>query len=501
MKYNESNIRLILGLKVRQLRMDKGLSLKELSDKTGISVSYLNEIEKGKKNPKPAKLSELAEALGSSYDWLVSLQLNKKLAPIKDILKSNILQDLPLEIFGINGSKMMELFSTDPTRVGAFVNTIIEIARSYNFTLEQFYFNALRAYQEMQDNYFPDLEKEAEIFRASYLSHISNNPSSDELRDLLIENYSYNIRFENFQEMEDAEDLRSILMPGDSPILLLNTALNEHQKAFIYARELGFNHLGLKERPYTFSFVKVESFDEVLNNFQASYFAGALLINKDEFLDKLKSIFGSDKWKPQSFVEMAEHFHSSPEMIMHRLTSLGPKFMGFDKLFFLRINHSIGSKSYFITKELHLSGQHNPHSNLLEEHYCRRWVSIRSINELANEVKNNPSNLEVKVDAQVSDYYDSNNKYLVISMARAMHPTENEIASVSIGILLNNKSSEQIAFLNDNDVKAIKTGQTCERCSATDCMERVAEARILRQASRMDKKAEAIKKLIENYGK
>ena len=46
---NKETIRLIFGLKLRQIRQEKKLSLVELSKQTGISQSYLNEIEKGKK--------------------------------------------------------------------------------------------------------------------------------------------------------------------------------------------------------------------------------------------------------------------------------------------------------------------------------------------------------------------------------------------------------------------------------------------------------------------
>ena len=58
------NAKIILGLKVKQLRQHKNMSFVELSKAAGMSVSYLNEIEKGKKYPKPDKLKSLAQALG-----------------------------------------------------------------------------------------------------------------------------------------------------------------------------------------------------------------------------------------------------------------------------------------------------------------------------------------------------------------------------------------------------------------------------------------------------
>ena len=44
---------------------------------TGLSKSYLNEIEKRKKYPKRDKIVLLSEALETTYDQLVSLKLIK----------------------------------------------------------------------------------------------------------------------------------------------------------------------------------------------------------------------------------------------------------------------------------------------------------------------------------------------------------------------------------------------------------------------------------------
>ena len=83
-------IRLIFGLKLKQIRTERNLSLYGLSKITGLSKSYLNEIEKGKKYPKTDKIILLAKALEISYDQLVSLKLDKNLAPVGRIFQSKI---------------------------------------------------------------------------------------------------------------------------------------------------------------------------------------------------------------------------------------------------------------------------------------------------------------------------------------------------------------------------------------------------------------------------
>jgi transcriptional regulator with XRE-family HTH domain len=55
MNIESDYIRTIFGVKLRQLRQQKNWSLQEISEKTGMSKSYLNEIEKGKNIPSTTK--------------------------------------------------------------------------------------------------------------------------------------------------------------------------------------------------------------------------------------------------------------------------------------------------------------------------------------------------------------------------------------------------------------------------------------------------------------
>ncbi len=77
-------------------------------------------------------------------------------------------------MFGLEASDLLQLLSDAPAKVSSFINTIIEISRSYGMNVEQFYFSALRSYQEMHDSYFEDLEGAA----AAFLKNIPLNPKS-----------------------------------------------------------------------------------------------------------------------------------------------------------------------------------------------------------------------------------------------------------------------------------------------------------------------------------
>ena len=58
-----------LGREVRQLRKARQLTLKELSDEAGISLSHVSAIERGVSKPSVDVLQAIAEALNVTPDW------------------------------------------------------------------------------------------------------------------------------------------------------------------------------------------------------------------------------------------------------------------------------------------------------------------------------------------------------------------------------------------------------------------------------------------------
>jgi len=53
----------LFGRRIRDLRIKKGWSQEELAYRVGMDVSYLSEVENGKKEPCLRKIKELAQGL------------------------------------------------------------------------------------------------------------------------------------------------------------------------------------------------------------------------------------------------------------------------------------------------------------------------------------------------------------------------------------------------------------------------------------------------------
>lgn len=60
------------GTRIRSLRKLKGMTLMQLSHKTGLSHGYLSQIERGISQPSISSLVDIAQTLGVTMQWLFS---------------------------------------------------------------------------------------------------------------------------------------------------------------------------------------------------------------------------------------------------------------------------------------------------------------------------------------------------------------------------------------------------------------------------------------------
>ncbi|CAM2893903.1 helix-turn-helix domain-containing protein [Chryseobacterium flavum] len=453
-------IKTVFGLKLKQQRQKKNWSLQDLAVKTGLSKSYLNEIENGKKYPKHDKIIQLSEALHCTYDDLVSTKLDKSLAPFNEILQSDFFKEVPLELFGINKNNLISIISDAPKKVTAFINALIEISQNYNLGKERFYFAVLRSFQELYDNYFPEIEEKVRFFIEENQLQADKNLKPEALLSILEEKFGYHIQSENFEKYGTLDHLRSLYIP-ERRLLLLNKKLEKDQKTFILAKEIGFNVLELKVRPNTYSWLDFGSFEEILNNFYASYFAGALLIPKEPAIEKTLDFFKHNQWEACNFEGLINNFTNSPETFYYRLTNILSAEMGIKDLFYLCLVKKKNSEKIQILKELHLNHQQAPHANATNEHYCRRWIAVKNLHHL----KEN----ETLTDAQISHYKDQGISYLVISTSQKNPFSDGSNRSYCLGILLNTQTIKRISFIKSHSLKTINVGVTCESCSIADC--------------------------------
>lgn len=78
-----------LGERIKKLRNQKGISLRELAQLTDVSHSFINDIEKCRRYPAPAVLDRIAKELGVKTSGLSDLDNRVFLTEMKGLLDAN----------------------------------------------------------------------------------------------------------------------------------------------------------------------------------------------------------------------------------------------------------------------------------------------------------------------------------------------------------------------------------------------------------------------------
>ena len=277
---------------------------------------------------------------------------------------------------------------------------------------------------------------------------------------------------------------------GEKVCCPLMTRLLPSQKTFVLAREIGFIELGIEERPLTSSWIKVQSFNELVNNFKASYFAGALLIQQDQIAKNLEKFFNRRKWSGEHFANLLDWHHATPEMLLYRMSQVIPGVFGLATIFYLRFTNSEDRLSVKLTKELNMTEVLVPYGLGLNEHYCRRWLPLRLLKKLRQ------NNLSITTGVQKIQFVKSGARFLLLSMARPLSLSRERESAIAIGFKLDKKSETFVKFLEDPEIPEEMVGETCERCPLTDCSERVVEASIISMQNKVKSREAALQEFI-----
>jgi len=496
MEINSESLRFILGIKVKQYRQQAGLSLKQLAERTGLSISYLSEIEKGKKYPKPEKIILLAQGLDKSFDDLVSLQLDDELNPITALLNSPLFKEFPLQQFGIGLTDLFDLVTDSPSKAGAFVRTLLEIGRGYDMQVEHFLLASLRSYQKMHLNYFAELEEHAQAFRQEQDLDPSRDISLDWLETLLRDRYQCQVRYDDFEDVPDLQPLRSICVSPRK--LVINSRLMPQQRKFVLAKEIGYRYMALAERALTSSWIKVESFEQVYNNFKASYFAGALLIPEPVMLQDLRDWLSQPTFDGDRLAAIMDRYDATPEMFVYRMSQLMPHHFGLHKMHYMRLHNEVGVDKYEIAKELNTTNVFIPRGIGPSEHHCRRWVSVKALKEVG-ERQQAGETPQVAIAAQRSRFIAQDQAFFNIAVVRPLSLGQNSNTGMTLGFLVDDHFKETAAFWNDPNVPQMDVHETCERCPLTDCQSRVAEPTLHRARQKQHNRENALQRYLENH--
>lgn len=159
----------------------------------------------------------------------------------------------------------------------------------------------------------------------------------------------------------------------------------------------------------------------------------------------------------------------------------------------MRFSYQTSKDDFSLNKELHLAKDQSPRASETNEHYCRRWMSLKVLKTLS------ASSSEHAFGIQVSNYPGEHQQYLVLASAVKDPFKKDHYRSISIGLALDKKLRKNLNFLDDPKIQTVDVGVTCERCSLANCEVRQAPAKVLDKRAKEQNTAEAVEALVEKY--
>jgi hypothetical protein len=114
------------------------------------------------------------------------------------------------------------------------------------------------------------------------------------------------------------------------------------------------------------------------------------------------------------------------------------------------------------------------------------------LQELDNAQQQNEWNGSAILRAQIAEFIETKDQYLVMALARNSPPRPNLNSSVSLGFKIDDQLKKVVQFLGDVSIKQQQVSETCERCALSDCTVRAVPATIYNRYEALEKLKKAV---------
>jgi predicted transcriptional regulator/DNA-binding XRE family transcriptional regulator len=448
----------LIGQRLRQLRLDRGLKQADVARTLEISPAYLNLIEKGKRTIQFPLLWKALQYFGQELEaFMGTLGEKRPDDALAKMLDDPLAQTLDLDPDDIAALKaepkaattIAALFHLYKNTRAQLDTAVQKLSAGDVPRLDYAPSDEVRDFLQQHRNYFPELEEEALRLRETY--KLGRRVLSDQLADVIQKHFGFAV--ETAATSEASTVVRRIDL--DRRIVTVSPGLSEQALKFQLAVVAGLfvlDRTGLHDRVVAAAPPRHAETARLIKIHLANYFAGALLLPYDDYFREVQRT----KYDVE---QLAQIFETSYEACAHRLCNLGdPKRPGVP-LHFLRVDIA-GN----ISKRYSATGMKFPQNAgscpKLAVHAAFLTPSV--------------------ITRQYSIMPDGSTFFCFAKVI-----TQPQLGSLvrgttySIGVGTRAEDARHLVYAQDmpaNDLKrtAIRTGVSCRFCERSDCNQRAA---------------------------
>ncbi len=453
----EDPVRTSVGRKLRQNRKRKGISQAELARQIGISPTYLNLLEHGKRSMQLPILYAAAKALDSDLSQYIEVDNTSSTSVLAELLSDPIASSLSLsekDLHNLNtqpriATTITALFQLYKNARAELDATIARIPQTKTVSLGYAPGDEVSDFLQSHNNYFAPLEKSATQTRKAM--NLPLRIYSNQLATAIREHFGIDCLFV-------APDTTSSVVREYDPRkerLVLSQDLPENTKKFQLCHVIGLQIVeksSFAKKIFSNTKFLHEETPKLLKIHLANYFAGALLLPYAEFYRSVTT--------HRYDVEMvAKEFESTYETVAHRMCNLADPNMFGVPLHFLRVDVA-GN----ISKRYTASGFRFPR----DMGSCPKWA--------VHSAFLNPAN----ITTQMSVMPDGSTFFCFAKVV--VEPKNGSTVrgtAYSIGLGASTKYIDQFVYGDDFPrsqitQRAIPIGISCRFCERADCNQRAA---------------------------
>lgn len=305
--------KLFAGNRLRQLRQREGMTQAVLAECVGVSLSYLNQLERNHRPLPDHLLQNLCERFALSPAWFADTREAHAVQALRETMADPIFKNSPLPL-----TKMAEAARQTPELCEAFLT----LYRAYTFEQERHAhaplastpplepYEAVGNWVQDHNNYFHELDCAAEAF---YERLISTDTSLDVALAQHLRN-QHGLGITHNTDMQERglvwridRHKRQVQLPHNQP---------PESTLFFLAQIIGqLEHTRLMTDILRREGPKERNAQELARVYLGNYFAGALILPYTRFLHKAQSMrYDVD--------DLRRHFGVSFEQVCHRLSTM-----------------------------------------------------------------------------------------------------------------------------------------------------------------------------------
>jgi len=449
-----SEKKLFGGAHVRRLRRDRKLTQTRMAEELGLSVSYLNLIERNQRPLSAQFILKLAETYDIDFKIFANSEEDYVFAELNEVFRDRLFRDQP-----VPNQEIRELTEACPT----LAQGVTRLFRAYSDAIRlrdsaampsdsasdmpDNPLDQIRDHIQTHRNYFPSLDEAAESLNDELLLESDNLLSA--VRERLRTKFAIDMRIMPIEVM--SENLRRF--DRHRKQLMLSEILSQPSRTFQAAHQLV-----LIEFPQLINQTIAEGgfTDDTAKrlarvNF-ANYFAAALMMPYAKFFDAAEQS-GYD-------IELlALKFGASYEQVCHRLTTLQRAGTRGVPMFMIRIDQAGNVSKRFSAGRFHFSTYGGT---------CPLW-NIHSSFKIPG-----------RVFTQIVEMGDGTRYFSIARTVKRQghlrsHSSDEPESELAIGLGCELKYAERLSYAKGYELKnpiATPIGINCSLCDRENCSQR-----------------------------